>query len=88
MRQIALFPRLVEAAAAAHEPHRLAFYLYDLSSAFHAHYTLGSREQPQLRFVYEESREMTCARLALVSAIGGVIATGLDILGVSAPDAM
>jgi arginyl-tRNA synthetase len=88
LREIAAFPRLVEAAAAAHEPHRLAFYLYDLSSAFHAHYTRGSREQPQLRFVYEESREMTCARLALVSAIGGVIATGLGILGVSAPDEM
>ena len=88
LREIAQFPRLVEAAATAHEPHRIAFYLYDLSSAFHAHYTRGSREQPQLRFVYEESREMTCARLALVSAIGGVIATGLDILGVSAPDEM
>ncbi len=88
LRHIALFPRFVEAAAAAHEPHRVAFYLYDLSSAFHAHYTRGSREQPQLRFVYEESREMTCARLALVSAIGGVISTGLDILGVSAPAEM
>ncbi len=83
-RQVAQFPRIVEAAAKAHEPHRLAFYLYDLASLFHAHWTRG-KDQPQLRFVNEESREMTCVRLAMVSAIGGVIATGLGILGVSAP---
>jgi arginyl-tRNA synthetase len=84
IRQIAQFPRIVESAAASHEPHRLAFYLYDLASSFHSHWTQG-KDQPQLRFVNEKSREMTCVRLALVSAIAGVIKTGLAILGVSAP---
>ena len=84
MKQLAQFPRVVAGAAIAHEPHRVAFYLHDLASSFHSHWTRG-KDQPQLRFVNEESREMTCVRLALVSAIGGVIATGLDILGVSAP---
>ena len=88
IKELAQFPRVIEAAASAHEPHRLAFYLHDLASTFHSHWTRGSKDQPQLRFVNIESREMTCVRLALVSAIGGVIATGLDILGVSAPDEM
>lgn len=84
VQQIAQFPRVVDGAALAHEPHRLAFYLYELASTFHAHWTKG-KDQPQLRFVNEESRETTCVRLAMVSAIGGVIETGLGILGVSAP---
>jgi arginyl-tRNA synthetase len=84
IKQIAQFPRVIEASAHAHEPHRLAFYLHDLASTFHSHWTKG-KDQPQLRFVNEESRELTCARLAMVSAIGGVIRIGLEILGVSAP---
>ncbi len=84
VKQIAQFPRAVEAAAQAHEPHRLAFYLHDLASLFHSHWTRG-KDQPQLRFVNEESRETTYARLAMVSAIGSVIRSGLAILGVSAP---
>ena len=84
---VAQFARVIEAAAQAHEPHRLAFYLHDLASAFHSHWTRGY-DQPQLRFVNAESRERTCVRLALVSTIGGVIATGLGILGVSAPEEM
>lgn len=84
---VAQFPRVVEGAAAAHEPHRVAFYLYDLASAFHGHWTRG-KDQPQLRFVNEESREVSCVRLAMVAAIAGVIETGLGILGVSAPDEM
>jgi arginyl-tRNA synthetase len=84
IKQIAQFPRVIEAAAHSHEPHRLAFYLHDLASVFHSHWTRG-KDQPQLRFVNPESRELTRARLAMVSAIGGVIATGLHILGVSAP---
>jgi arginyl-tRNA synthetase len=84
IKQIAQFPRMLEGAAAAHEPHRVAFYLYDLASIFHSHWTRG-KDQPHLRFVIEESREITCVRLALVSAIAGVVKTGLDILGVSAP---
>lgn len=84
IKQVAQFPRVLEASAAAHEPHRLAFYLYELASTFHALWSRG-KEQPQLRFLNEESRETTCVRLAMVTAIGGVIATGLGILGVSAP---
>lgn len=84
---VAQFPRVVEGAAAAHEPHRVAFYLYDLASAFHGHWTRG-KDQPQLRFVKEESREVSCVRLAMVAAIAGVIKTGLGLLGVSAPDEM
>ena len=86
-RLVAQFARVIEGAAQAHEPHRLAFYLHDLSSAFHSQYTHGY-DQPQKRFVKAEDRETTRVRLALVSAIGGVIATGLGILGVSAPDEM
>ncbi|MDR3464279.1 MAG: arginine--tRNA ligase [Beijerinckiaceae bacterium] len=84
IKQIAQFPRVIEAAAHSHEPHRLAFYLHDLASVFHSHWTRG-KDRPQLRFVNLESRELTRARLAMVSAIGGVIAAGLRILGVSAP---
>ncbi len=87
LRELAQFPRVVEAAARAHEPHRLAFYLHDLASSFHGHWTAGTA-RPQLRFLNEKQRETTCVRLALVSAIGGVIATGLGILGVSAPSEM
>ncbi len=87
VRELAQFPRIVEQAARAHEPHRIAFYLYDLASLFHAQWTRG-KDQPQLRFINEEHRETTCVRLALVSAIGGVIAAGLGILGVSAPSEM
>ena len=87
IKQIAQFPRVVDSAALFHEPHRLAFYLFETASTFHSHWTRG-KDQPHLRFVDGESRETTCVRLALVTAIGNVIATGLDILGVSAPDEM
>ncbi|MGE3646162.1 MAG: arginine--tRNA ligase [Beijerinckiaceae bacterium] len=84
VKQIAQFPRLVDAAAAAHEPHRLAFYLHDLASAFHSHWNKG-KDQPQLRFVNQESGDLSCARVALVIALTRVLASGLGILGVSAP---
>ena len=87
LRQIALFPRLVEAAAAAHEPHRIAFYLYELASEFHAHWTKGN-DLPNLRFIIQNDRETTAARLALVEGITTVLASGLALLGVSAPDEM
>ncbi len=87
VRMIAQFPRLIESAALAHEPHRIAFYLYELASAFHAHWNRG-KDQPQLRFVNETARDLTYARLALVTASTIVIGTGLGILGVSAPDEM
>ena len=87
LRRIALFPRLVEAAAAAHEPHRIAFYLYELASEFHAHWTRGN-DLPNLRFIIQNDRQTTAARLALVEGIITILASGLALLGVSAPDEM
>ena len=87
MRRIALFPRTVEAAAAAHEPHRIAFYLYELASEFHAHWTRG-KDLPHLRFIIQNDRQTTLARLALVQGIVTVLAAGLSLLGVGAPDEM
>jgi arginyl-tRNA synthetase len=87
VRLIAQWPRQVEAAAAAHEPHRIAFYLYDLAAAFHAHWNRG-REEPGLRFVIEGDPELTRARLALVQGIGFVIGSGLNIFGVTPVEEM
>ena len=86
-RMIAQYPRVIEAAAAAHEPHRVAFYLHELSSVFHSHWNRG-KDQPQLRFVKSEERELTIARVALVSSLTIVLGSGLRLLGVSAPDEM
>jgi arginyl-tRNA synthetase len=83
VRRIAQFPRLVEAAAVAHEPHRVSFYLYDLAADFHALWNRG-KDLPQLRFIYESDRELTRARVALVAATKRVLASGLGILGVHA----
>jgi arginyl-tRNA synthetase len=87
IRQIALYPRIVEAAALAHEPHRIAFYLYDLASEFHALWTKG-RDLPHLRFIIQNDAEITNARLALVQGVVSVLASGLAVLGVHAPDEM
>jgi arginyl-tRNA synthetase len=87
MRQIALYPRVVEGAAATHEAHRIAFYLYDLASEFHALWTLGNAS-PHLRFIIQNDRELTLARLVLVAGVVTVIASGLALLGVAAPDEM
>lgn len=87
LRQLALYPRMIEAAALAHEPHRIAFYLYDLASAFHAHWTQG-RDAPHLRFIITNDAELTKARLALVQSIVTVLKSGLAVLGVSAPTEM
>src|SRR6201996_8299944 len=87
LRQLALYPRLIDAAAAAHEPHRIAFYLYDLASEFHALWTRG-RDLPYLRFIINNDAEITKARLALVQGVVSVLASGLAILGVDAPDEM
>lgn len=84
LRRIAQYPRVVEAAAAAHEPHRVAFYLYELASDFHSLWNKG-KEAPHLRFVIEADRMSSYARLTLVWAVKTVLASGLDILGVSAP---
>ena len=87
VKLIAEYPRQIEAAAAAHEPHRIAFYLHELASVFHSHWNRG-KDQPQLRFVNEERRDLSCARLALVLSLTSVLASGLGILGVTAPDEM
>jgi arginyl-tRNA synthetase len=87
LRRIALYPRIIESAAAAHEPHRIAFYLYELASEFHAQWTRG-KDLPHLRFIIQNDRETTKARLALVEGIVIVLASGLNLLGVSAPEEM
>lgn len=87
VRQIALYPRVIEAAAAAHEPHRIAFYLFDLASEFHALWTLGNTT-PHLRFIMQNDRQMTLARLVLVQGVRTVLASGLGLLGVGAPNEM
>ncbi len=87
LKLLALYPRMIEAAASAHEPHRIAFYLYDLASEFHALWTRG-RDLPYLRFIINNDAEITKARLALVQGVVSVLASGLAILGVHAPDEM
>ncbi|MFT6658297.1 arginine--tRNA ligase [Maritalea sp.] len=79
------FPRAIEAAAVAHEPHRVAFYVHELAGAFNAFWTKG-KEEPKLRFVNHEDRTITLARLAMVNAVRQILRNGLSILGVSAPD--
>ena len=87
MRRLALYPRLVEAAALAHEPHRIAFYLYELASDFHAQWNRG-KDSPHLRFIIQNDPQMTMARLALVQGVVTVLASGLGVLGVEAPEEM
>ena len=87
LAKLAEYPRVVEGAALAHEPHRIAFYLYDLASAFHAHWNKG-KEQPELRFVNDKNRELSIARLGLVHAVASVLKSGLSITGTAAPDEM
>ena len=81
IRQLASWPRLVESAAEAHEPHRVAFYLYELASAFHSWYQAGNAD-PALRMVKAGDRVTTRARLALTEAVGAVVASGLQVFGV------
>jgi len=81
----AIFPRTVEAAAATHEPHRIAFYLYDLAAAFHALWNRGN-DDPERRFLLVNDVETTSARMALADGIGRVIRNGLSIMGVAAAE--
>jgi arginyl-tRNA synthetase len=87
LKRLALYPRVIESAAAAHEPHRIAFYLYELASEFHAQWTRG-KDLPHLRFIIQNDRQTTAARLAMVEGIVTVLASGLALLGVSAPEEM
>jgi arginyl-tRNA synthetase len=87
VKKLAFFPRMVAGAARAEEPHRLAFYLYDLASALHGQWSRGN-DSPHLRFIQADDGVMTAARLALIAAVQQVISSGLSVLGVEAPEAM
>jgi arginyl-tRNA synthetase len=87
IKKLAYFPRLIRGAAQAEEPHRLAFYLYDLASALHGQWSRGN-DLPHLRFIQADDGVMTAARLALIAAVQQVISSGLSVLGVEAPDSM
>ncbi len=87
IRMMAGWPRLLEGAAEAGEPHRIAFYLYDLASAFHALWTRG-KDETALRFVVPDDRVLTLARLALVRGVGIIIASGLRLIGVEPVEEM
>jgi arginyl-tRNA synthetase len=83
----AQYPRIVESAASSHEPHRIAFYLFDLAAAFHALWNRGN-DDPARRFLLTDDPALTAARLALADAIGQVIRNGLGIMGVAAAEEM
>lgn len=87
IRDAANFPRVVEAAAKAGEPHRIAFFLGDLAAAFHAYWNLGN-DQPDKRFILAQSPELSAARLFLAANIGQVIRNGLRLMGVEAATQM
>ncbi len=81
IKQMAAWPRVVDTAANSHEPHRIAFYLYDLASTFHALWNKGN-DDPGLRFIMVDDSALTLARLAMIRALADVIASGLAVLGV------
>ena len=83
----AQYPRVLEGAALAHEPHRIAFYLYDLAAEFHALWNRGN-DDPGRRFLVENNPQLSRARLELAFAIGQVIRSGLALMGVTATEEM
>jgi arginyl-tRNA synthetase len=83
----AQYPRTVESAAISHEPHRIAFYLYDLAAAFHALWNRGN-DDPERRFLLENNPQISRARLELARGIGQIIRSGLDLMGVEAAEEM
>ena len=83
----AQFPRIVDTAAAAREPHRIAFYLYDLAASLHALWNVGN-DRPDRRFLLPDNPAMTCARLFLADALAQIIRNGLSIMGVEAAQEM
>ncbi|SKA10917.1 arginine--tRNA ligase [Consotaella salsifontis] len=87
IQKLAEFPRVIQSAAQAKEPHRLPFYLYDLASMFHAQYNRG-KDLPDLRFVKVDDPKLTEARLALVLSVASVLASGLRLVGAEAPEEM
>ncbi len=87
IRKVVEFPRVIEAAALAHEPHRISFYLYELASEFHSLWNKG-KELPQLRFILQGQDTVTLTRLAFLRAIRYCLANGLKVLGVTPVDEM
>ena len=87
IRSMARWPRVVESAAEAHEPHRIATYLHELASDFHGHWNRG-KEDPSLRFIVDDNAQATRARLALIDGVRQVIAAGLAIFGVEPAEEM
>ena len=87
VRKLAEYPRMIEAAAMHQEPHRLAFYLYDLASAFHSQWNKGT-ENPDLRFIKVNDPNLSLARLGLVQVVSDVLTSGLTIIGADAPTEM
>ncbi len=88
IKSMAEWPRVVEGAAEAHEPHRIAYFLLDVSGLFHALWTKGTREDVSLRFLNEQDLGLTRARLALVRGLALVIASGLQVMGVTPVEEM
>lgn len=87
IKLLTAWPRQVESAAEAHEPHRLAFYLYDVAAAFHGQWNRGN-DDPDLRFIVADDKDLTMARLTLSRAVASVIASGLGIFGVEPVEEM
>ena len=87
IRLCAQFPRVIEAAAAAREPHRIAFFLQDIAAAFHAYWNLGN-DKPDKRFIVAHDGELTGARLYLAAQVGRLVKNGLALLGVEAVEEM
>jgi arginyl-tRNA synthetase len=87
VRRMAQYPRVVESAAVAHEPHRIAFYLYDLAADFHALWTRGN-DDPERRFLIENNPQLSRARLELAIGLGQIIRSGLGLMGVAATEEM
>jgi len=83
----AQYPRTIEAAATTHEPHRIAFYLYDLAAAFHALWHRGN-DDPDRRFLVENNPQLSRARLELALGVGQIIRSGLALMGVAASEEM
>jgi len=87
VKRAAQYPRVLEGAALAHEPHRIAFYLYDLAAEFHALWNRGN-DDPQRRFLLENNPQLSRARLELAFGVGQIIRSGLALMGVAAAEEM
>ena len=87
IKKLTTWPRVIESAVETHEPHRIAYYLYDIAADFHAHWNRG-RDEPELRFLQPDDGPLTLSRLALVKAFATVIASGLILFGVEPAEEM